>query len=153
MDCDAITSEGSTQGHILTTLNTSVNANVSPINIQQLCTHRKWRRQTSQMTNVFHSLRCCFTSLQTKGGCDSITCCGKFFFTATSSSTGQSVVRSTQISHFLVLIVFSLGGWNLAWRSSVYVCVCVCVQRVCLCSCQLTKRWRSDGSGLFWKGA
>ncbi len=49
-------------------------------------------------------------------------------------------------------IVFALGGWNLAWRSSMCFCVCVCVC-VCLGSCQLAKRGRGKGSGPLQKGA
>ncbi len=53
------------------------------------------------------------------------------FLAATSSSIGRSVVQSvgwsTKISPSLAATVFTLEGWNLAWRSS--VCVCVCVWR------------------------
>ncbi len=45
-----------------------------------------------------------------------------------------SVGWPTKILHSLAATVFALGGWNLAWRSSVCVWRCVC-----LCSCQLVK--------------
>ncbi len=68
----------------------------------------------------------------------------------TSISTGRSVSQSTKILCFLAVMVFALGGCNLAWRSS--VCVCVC-EGVCLCLCHLAKRGRGNGSDLLQKGA
>ncbi len=45
----------------------------------------------------------------------------KRFLAVTSGSIGRSVDRSTKIPHSWADTVFALGGWNLAWRSSVSV--------------------------------